>query len=178
MVEKVAYNKSLWPTERKPKPKNLTANELGFSYTPNGSFYDMDEEYFNKQGFDIHGGWYTKEKEYIYGPDWLSDLGCYEDEKEKFINSNPFEAEDDIEDEQVGDTGDLEGDFNDLDIGEEEFNYEKMMQEAEKYKSSLDEVNTKKTSQEADSKGEEAKTGTKKRAHRAKKKKAPQEEEK
>ena len=65
MVEKTAINKSLWPIERRPIPKGLKQDDLGFSYTPNGSFFDADGEYFNKNGFDVHGGWYTKEKEYI-----------------------------------------------------------------------------------------------------------------
>lgn len=63
-------------------------DEHGFFRTPNGSFWDPDGEYFNHYGYDVHSGFYTKEGEYIPGPDWLSDLGCYEDEKHKYENFN------------------------------------------------------------------------------------------
>ena len=102
--ENKKYDPSLWPKERKPKPLDGKADDLGFINTPNGSFYDFDGEYFNKNGFDIHGGWYTKNKEYIYGPDWLSELGCYEDDNN------------------------------------EEFDYEKIMKEAELYKQQLNSI--------------------------------------
>lgn len=44
----------------------------------------MDDEYFNRKGFDMHGGYYIHELEYIPGPSWLSDLCCYEDERELY----------------------------------------------------------------------------------------------
>ncbi len=44
----------------------------------------MDNEYFNRKGFDVHGGYYIHELEYIPGPSWLSDLCCYEDERELY----------------------------------------------------------------------------------------------
>lgn len=170
MVDKVVYDKSLRPTERKPKPKNLKTDEMGFSYTPNGSFYDMDDEYFNKAGFDIHGGWYTKEKEYIYGPDWLSDLGCYEDEKEKYININPLEDindDNDCEDEN----NDLEVNFDNLNVENEEDNYEKLVHQIENISKEKDTkiCFTGLADQTQSEKKEEVKA--KKRVHRAKKKK-------
>ena len=135
--ENKKYDPSLWPKERKPKPLDGKADDLGFINTPNGSFYDFDGEYFNKNGFDIHGGWYTKNKEYIYGPDWLSELGCYEDEKEKYLNNNNngFELDDEEEDDFLGEEGDFAEDDNN-----EEFDYEKIMKEAELYKQQLNSI--------------------------------------
>ena len=39
----------------------------GFFVTPNGSFWDPDGVYFNKEGYDKHGGRYDSEGEYIPG---------------------------------------------------------------------------------------------------------------
>ncbi len=136
MDSKRVYDPSLWPKERKPKPTQGKLDELGFFYTPNGSFFDYDNEYFNKNGYDIHGGFYTDNKEYINGPDWNSEIGCYEDEKEKYLNMNindELDADDKDEDEFME-----EGDnFDEFDNGED-FDFEKAMKEAEKYKADLE----------------------------------------
>ena len=142
-----SYDKSLWPKEKKKKPNSIKTDDMGFAYSETGSFWDIDDEYFNKEGYDVHGGYYTKEKEYIYGPDWLSDLACYEDEKEKYINSNPLLE--DLDDEEdilpnikgltVEEMRELEGD----DLGDfggdgpDDFDFEKALKEAEKYKTTL-----------------------------------------
>jgi len=134
MDSKRVYDPSLWPKERKLKSTEGKLDELGFFYTPNGSFYDYDNEYFNKNGYDIHGGFYTDNKEYINGPDWNSELGCYEDEKDKYLNIN-LDDELDAEDE---DGFIEEGDnFDDFDDGID-FDYEKAMKEAEKFKADLE----------------------------------------
>ena len=94
---------------------------------------------------DIHGGWYTKEKEYIYGPDWLSDLGCYEDEKEKYKGRNPLDDDLDNDDYDmdignVGNIDNLDDNFKGVTIkgGEEDdFDYNKMMEEALKMKKDM-----------------------------------------
>ncbi len=161
MVDKVS-NKPLWPTERKPKPKNLKQDEQGFSYTPNGSFYDMDDEYFNKNGYDVNGGWYTKEKEYIMGPDWISELGCYENEKEKYngrLEDLDDEDEPDYPDfpddgglddyDELNDQFDQLGIMNNINTNtginnngfSDNVDYEQILKEAEEYKAKLDKSN-------------------------------------
>ena len=132
---KSKYDPSLWPKERKPKPKNGKLDELGFYYTPNGSFYDYDNEYFNRNGFDIHGGFYTDNKEYIYGPSWLDEFACYEDEVENSNNHKLNESDDNYLEpnndyEEEGDFADDDNNFND-DI------YEKYLKEAEDHKNNL-----------------------------------------
>ena len=54
----------------------------GFFITPNGSFWDPDEVYFNREGFDKHGGYYDDNGEYIPGKGWDDENNCYESEKE------------------------------------------------------------------------------------------------
>ena len=54
----------------------------GFFTTPNGSFWDPDYVYFNRDGFDKHGGRYEKGV-YIPGKGWDSQNNCYESEKEE-----------------------------------------------------------------------------------------------
>lgn len=122
-----------WPKDRKPRSKEGKFDELGFFYTPNGSFYDPDGEYFNKKGYDIHGGFYTDNKEYIYGPDFIEELGCYADEKEKYENYNEDYLSDEPEvDEEIIEDGD---EFNmECEDGND---YEKILEEAKKYKESL-----------------------------------------
>ncbi len=102
------FNQALIPKERRlrnAETKGLL-DSLEFFRTPNGSFWDPDEEYFNRNGYDIHGGHYSKEVEYIPGPDWLSDLGCYPDEKDKYtndLNEDEAEGEEDLPEEFKGD---------------------------------------------------------------------------
>lgn len=57
-------------------------DEDGFFITPNGSFWDPDYVYFNREGLDKHGGKYDEKGEYIPGPGWDEELNCYESEKE------------------------------------------------------------------------------------------------
>jgi hypothetical protein len=111
------------PKEARIKDQSIIGklDDLGFYRTPNGSFWDIDEEYFNRNGFDIHGGSYNKELEYIPGADWLSDLGCYECDKDKYMDIDLLKG-DDMFDENEGDLPDeFKGDFEDDDINEEDF---------------------------------------------------------
>ena len=55
-------------------------DDEGFFITPNGSFWDPDGVYFNKEGYDKHGGYYDDNDEYIPGKDWNEKYACYEDE--------------------------------------------------------------------------------------------------
>ena len=61
-------------------------DEDGFFITPNGSFWDQDYVYFNREGFDKHGGRYDENGEYIPGEGWDDNLNCYESEKEDYNN--------------------------------------------------------------------------------------------
>lgn len=54
--------------------------ENGYYVTPNGSFWDGDGVYFNRQGYDVHDGYYDTEYEYHPGTGWIPHLLCYEDE--------------------------------------------------------------------------------------------------
>ncbi len=61
-------------------------DERGFYKTPNGSFWDPDQTYFNREGFDNHGGRYNEEYEYVPGPGWVDEYMCYEDEVDEIKN--------------------------------------------------------------------------------------------
>lgn len=52
----------------------------GFYCTPDGSFWDENYVYFNREGRDRHGGFYDEYCIYIPGPGWVEELGCYNDE--------------------------------------------------------------------------------------------------
>ena len=91
----------LIPKERRkqtPETKGTLDND-GFFRTPNGSFWDCDGEYFNRNGFDIHGGSYANVLDYIPGPTWIEELGCYPEDKDKYLN----EDFDKFDDEEEGD---------------------------------------------------------------------------
>ena len=45
-------------------------DDRGFYTSPNGSFWDDDQNYFNRLGFDRHGVSYDKYGIYLPGPDW------------------------------------------------------------------------------------------------------------
>ena len=87
------------PKERRIKTKDTKGeyDEDGFFTTPNGSFWDMDGEYFNRFGFDIHGGKYIDKLDYIPGPTWIEELGCYPEDRDK------YKKEEDINDEMEDD---------------------------------------------------------------------------
>ena len=55
-------------------------DEEGFFNTPNGSFWDPDGVYFNREGYDKHGGYYDDNQEYIPGKGWDEANNCYKDE--------------------------------------------------------------------------------------------------
>ena len=70
-------------------------DDRGFYTTPNGSFWDDDETYFNHLGFDRHGGSYDKYGVYHPGPDYDEKTGLYKDQKDlldlpETINENIF----------------------------------------------------------------------------------------
>ena len=115
IIQKNEKINNKYPEKRKLKSeaKDGKLDDEGFFRTPNGSFWDPDNEYFNREGFDVHGGFYTKDLEYIEGPSWIPELGCYEDEKEKYANIN-------WEDELLEDDGGLDLEGAELDMEEEE----------------------------------------------------------
>ena len=55
-------------------------DEEGFFTTPNGSFWDPDYVYFNREGYDKHGGYYDEELNYIPGEGWDEINKCYFDD--------------------------------------------------------------------------------------------------
>lgn len=179
MVETYS-SKQNWPKERKLKPKNLNVDDLGFSYTPDGSFFDPDDEYFNRFGFDIHGGWYSKQKEYIPGPDWISSLGCYDDEKEKYMNIK-YDSSDgeDCENFNEPDFGYGDPDLNEDFEGEyfDNIDIESKMKELNLDTNILNNLNTNQTNnmiivnKENIDGNEDKKEIKQKKTHRAKKKK-------
>ena len=94
-----------------PKPREFTEveggkyDDLGFYHTPNGSFWDCDGVYFNKDGKDVHGGFYDDKLEYHPGEGWIDSLMCYEDEvnpnNKDLLNNIEYggnDGEDDYED--------------------------------------------------------------------------------
>ena len=104
------------PKERRIRTKETEGkfDDNGFFRTPNGSFWDMDGEYFNHYGFDIHGGKYVDELDYIPGPTWIEELGCYPEDEEKYKNGV-------IEDEGKDLEEDINlKDFENLGINDEE----------------------------------------------------------
>lgn len=98
---------------------------MEFFRTPNGSFWDPDDEYFNRNGFDIHGGYYLQDMEYIPGPTWLSDLGCYEDDKEMYENIDLEKMDDNLfygKEEENYDDIEFKGDFEEeADFNDQEY---------------------------------------------------------
>ena len=126
--------------DKVPKERRIRTNETkgnfdddGFFRTPNGSFWDMDGEYFNHFGFDIHGGKYIDKLDYIPGPTWIEELGCYPEDEEKYKKEDINQMIDD----------------NDLDLleGEEEIinnEFEKLgINEEKNKKSNLNETKNK-----------------------------------
>ena len=104
------------PKERRIRTKETEGklDDYGFFHTPNGSFWDMDGEYFNHYGFDIHGGKYVNELDYIPGPTWIEDLGCYPEDEEKYKQEDidNYDEEDMDLDLPEGKEIEIKGDIN------------------------------------------------------------------
>ena len=66
-------------------------DDRGFYTTPNGSFWDEDQTYFNHLGFDRHGGSYDKYGIYLPGTGYDEKTGLYKDQKEFFSCSENIE---------------------------------------------------------------------------------------
>ena len=77
----------------------------GFFNTPNGSFWDPDGVYFNRDGYDKHGGYYDDQtQEYVPGKGWDEINNCYKDEYNDDDYDDEFGSDhDDIEDDGFGD---------------------------------------------------------------------------
>ena len=111
------------PKERRIKTKETEGklDEDGFFRTPNGSFWDMDGEYFNHYGFDIHGGKYVDKLDYIPGPTWIEELGCYPEDEDKYKNEDINNIIDNDLDKFEGEEELNINNFEKLGINEEEF---------------------------------------------------------
>ena len=78
-------------------------DELGFFNTPNGSFWDPDGVYFNREGFDKHGGYYDDNNEYQPGEGWDETRNCYIDELNDYDYDDEYGSDhDDDEDDGFG----------------------------------------------------------------------------
>merc|ERR1711976_242269 len=93
-------------------------DDYDFYYTPNGSFWDDNGYYFNRDGIDKHGGYYDDDFVYIPGKDWddvnecypseIDEQGDYDDEDDidayisgkKVSNKNYDEFDDDLDDDE------------------------------------------------------------------------------
>lgn len=57
-----------------PKIEGASFNKAGFYILPNeGGFYDPLGNYFDKNGYDLTGGYYTDDGEYVPGTSELLD---------------------------------------------------------------------------------------------------------
>ena len=71
-------------------------DDEGFFSTPNGSFWDPDGVYFNREGYDKHGGYYDDNDEYVPGKGWDEENNCYKDE----LNDDEFASDHDQDEEE------------------------------------------------------------------------------
>lgn len=92
----------------------------GYYVTPNGSFWDADGVYFNRQGYDKHDGYYDTEYEYHPGPGWIPHLLCYEDE----LSNKDDDGEDRAEDKEF--------DYENIDDLHEEIDYGNLAENKDK----------------------------------------------
>ena len=74
-------------------------DDEGFFITPNGSFWDPDGVYFNREGFDKYGGYYDDNDEYVPGEDWNKEYNCYEEEI-IYGDYNEYASDNDYDEEE------------------------------------------------------------------------------
>ena len=71
-------------------------DDRGFYTSPNGSFWDDDQTYFNRLGFDRHGGSYDKYGIYQPGPGYDEKTGLYKDQEELIVSPEEIDAQKNI----------------------------------------------------------------------------------
>ena len=100
-MEPNCNNKSTEENEQGDKPfcdrpyeevEDGFVDDRGFYTTPNGSFWDDDQTYFNHLGFDRHGGSYDKYGVYQPGPGYDEKTGLYNDQKELIAPSEMIDT--------------------------------------------------------------------------------------
>ena len=79
-------------------------DDEGFFTTPNGSFWDPDGVYFNREGYDKHGGYYDDNDEYVPGKGWDEENNCYKDE----LNEDEFASDHEPDEEENDGFGDVD----------------------------------------------------------------------
>ena len=138
------------PKERRIRTKETEGkfDDNGFFRTPNGSFWDMDGEYFNHYGFDIHGGKYVDQLDYIPGPTWIEELGCYPEDEEKYKNEDINDIIDNDLDKFEGED-ELNNNFEKFGINEEEFKNEIEIKKEDKKDKKSKNKNKKKKKEES-----------------------------
>ena len=111
-------------------------DEDGFFITPNGSFWDPDYVYFNREGFDKHGGRYDEHGEYIPGKGWDEENNCYESEKEDHLDDDDYDDEEEAYNKNFNfendNFDDLEGDVFESDIMGQHDNILEIIEESTK----------------------------------------------
>ena len=147
--------KNIETNDKIPKERRIRTKETegkldndGFFRTPNGSFWDMDGEYFNRYGFDIHGGKYVDQLDYIPGPTWIEELGCYPEDEEKYKNEDINDIIDNDLDKFEGED-ELNNNFEKLGINEEEFKNEIEIKKEDKKDKKSKNKNKKKKKEES-----------------------------
>ena len=71
-------------------------DDRGFYTSPNGSFWDDDQTYFNRLGFDRHGGSYDKYGIYQPGPGYDEKTGLDKDQEELIVSPKETDAQKNI----------------------------------------------------------------------------------
>ncbi len=70
-----------FPKVQRERPETgFMIDDRNCAVTPNGSFWDEDGRYFNRNGFDYHGGHYDEFGTYQPGEKWNNEKLCYDDE--------------------------------------------------------------------------------------------------
>ena len=144
------------PKERRKKTKETEGkfDDDGFFTTPNGSFWDMDGEYFNRYGYDIHGGKYIDKLDYIPGPTWIEELGCYPEDKDKYLKEEDLNEDDedmkDIDMDNIEGDEDLINDMKMLKVNEDIKEEKKSKKENEKKNENKKKKNKKKKEESFD----------------------------
>ena len=85
-----------FPERTKEEVEDGYIDDRGFYTSPNGSFWDDDQTYFNRLGFDRHGGSYDKYGIYQPGPGYDEKTGLYKDQEELIVSPKETDAQKNI----------------------------------------------------------------------------------
>jgi len=95
------FNKQFFVDRSLHEDENGYYDENLFFHTPEGSFWNDEQDYFNRFGYDKYGGFYDKEGIYIPGEGWNHEFQCYKEDIDQELLQQQLEQIEEIFEDRI-----------------------------------------------------------------------------